>query len=337
MAIQGSFRGVGSYLRRALAVVASTGLLLGAVACTGEPDARETTPVTVAPSSSPPGPTASAGPTASPTPAVTPPVPSPAPPAPTTAAPTTPAPAPTTARPTTPAPVPPPPAPTTRPTTPAPFPTATLPAGWAGVDWEVLPTSRKVVALTFDGGASNTAVASILATLREEGVRATFFVTGQFARAYPDSVRAMAEGHPVGNHSDTHPYFSTSTNVVIRAELADAEASISPLTGHTTKPLFRFPYGDRTPLDISVVNGEGYIPFRWTVDTLGWKGTSGGITAAIVCDRVMDTARPGQIVLMHVGAHPTDGSTLDADALPCIITGLRERGYGFVNLREFTG
>lgn len=326
MATQGSFRSVGSHLRRALAVVASTGLLLGAVACTGEPDARETTPVTVAPSSSPP--------TASPTP----PVPSPTSPAPTTAAPTAPEPSPTTARPTTPAPIPPPPAPTTtKPTTPAPVPTATLPAGWAGVDWEVLPTSRKVVALTFDGGASNTAVASILATLREEEVRATFFVTGQFARTYPDSVRAMAVGHPVGNHSDTHPYFSTSTNVVIRAELAAAEASISPLTGRTTKPLFRFPYGDRTSLDISVVNGAGYIPFRWTVDTLGWKGTSGGITAAIVCDRVLDTARPGQIVLMHVGAHPTDGSTLDADALPCIITGLRERGYGFVNLREFTG
>jgi peptidoglycan/xylan/chitin deacetylase (PgdA/CDA1 family) len=56
--------------------------------------------------------------------------------------------------------------------------------------------------LTFDGGASNTAVASILATLRSAGVPATFFVTGQFARAYPDSVRAMAAaGHPVGNHS----------------------------------------------------------------------------------------------------------------------------------------
>lgn len=213
-----------------------------------------------------------------------------------------------------------------------------MPDGWEGVDWEVLPTSRKVAALTFDGGASNTAVASILATLRSAGVPATFFVTGQFARAYPDSVRAMAAaGHPVGNHSDTHPYFSTSTNVVIRAELAAAEASVSPLTGHTTRPLFRFPYGDRTPLDIAVVNGEGYVPFRWTVDTLGWKGTDGGITAAIVCDRVLDTARSGQIVLMHVGAHPTDGTTLDADALPCIIAGLRERGYGFVNLREFTG
>ena len=192
------------------------------------------------------------------------------------------------------------------------------------------------VALTFDGGASNSAVGTILQTLRDYGVPATFFVTGQFARNYPDDVRAMANaGHPVGNHSDTHPYFSTSTNVVIRQELSAAERSISALTGKTTVPLFRFPYGDRTNLDIQVVNGEGYVPFRWTVDSLGGKGLEGGSrTAQVTCDRVLNTATAGQIVLLHVGAHPQDGSTLDADALPCIIEGLQAKGYGFITLRD---
>ena len=88
---------------------------------------------------------------------------------------------------------------------------------------------------------------------------------------------------------------------------------------------------------IRTVNGEGYIPFRWTVDSLGWKGTSGGLTVDAVRDRVLDTARPGQIVLMHVGANPDDGTTLDADALPAIIEALRADGYAFVTLREFTG
>ena len=82
------------------------------------------------------------------------------------------------------------------------------------------------------------------------------------------------------------------------------------------------------------VNAAGYVPFRWTVDTLGWKGTSGGIDAATVLRRVLDTAQPGQIVLMHVGANPTDGTTLDADALPRVIEELSARGYGFVDLRE---
>lgn len=79
-------------------------------------------------------------------------------------------------------------------------------------------------------------------------------------------------------------------------------------------------------------NDNGYVCIRWTVDTLGWKGTSGGITEAIVRQRVLDAAQPGEIVLMHFGANPDDGTTLDADALPEIITGLSAMGYSFVTL-----
>lgn len=211
----------------------------------------------------------------------------------------------------------------------APWPS--VPAKWDDTDWESFPTTRSVVALTFDGGASDAGVSSILSTLDRYDATASFFVTGQFARAYPTAVRAMAAGgYPVGNHSNTHPYFSRRTSEAIRLELARAEAAIWPLTGKTTMPYFRFPYGDRTTTSIDIVNGFGYVPFRWTVDTLGWKGTSGGITASIVCQRVLSTAKPGQIVLMHVGANPDDGTTLDATALPCIIEGLRAKGYGFV-------
>ena len=242
---------------------------------------------------------------------------------------------------TTPPPAPPSsPAPSTAPTaatTTATAPTApaALVKAWAGQDIEAFDTQRKVVALTFDGGASGDAVESILATLKAYDVPATFFVTGAFARAYPRYVTAIdAAGHPVGNHSDTHPHFTQTTNEEIRVELAAAEKAISALTGSTTAPLFRFPFGDREDLDIRVVNAAGYIPVRWTVDTLGWKGTSGGITTAIIRQRVLDRLRPGQIVLMHVGAHPDDHSTLDADALPGVIQDLRARGYSFVTVPD---
>jgi peptidoglycan/xylan/chitin deacetylase (PgdA/CDA1 family) len=52
---------------------------------------------------------------------------------------------------------------------------------------------------------------------------------------------------------------------------------------------------------------------------------------------VLKAARPGEIVLMHVGAHPKDHSTLDADALPQVISGLRAKGYGFVTLEAVLG
>jgi len=53
--------------------------------------------------------------------------------------------------------------------------------------------------------------------------------------------------------------------------------------------------------------------------------------------RVLAAAAPGEIVLMHVGSNPTDGSTLDADALPSVIAGLRAQGYGFTTLRAMQG
>ena len=76
----------------------------------------------------------------------------------------------------------------------------------------------------------------------------------------------------------------------------------------------------------------GYVAVRWTVDTLGWKGTSGGMTAQQVSDRAVDALRPGAIVLMHVGSNPDDGTTLDADALPGMIDRMRGAGYSFVTL-----
>lgn len=204
---------------------------------------------------------------------------------------------------------------------------------WRGQDIEVFPTTQKVVALTFDGGADNSAVDSIISTLKANGVPATFFVTGDFAHDFPSDVRGMSQaGHPVGNHSNTHPYFTQLTDAAIRSELAAAESAISSLTAKPAKPLFRFPFGDRTAYDIQVVNNTGYIPIRWTVDTLGWKGTTEGITTSIVRQRVLSALKPGAIVLMHVGAHPEDGSTLDADALQGMINDIRARGYTFATV-----
>jgi peptidoglycan/xylan/chitin deacetylase (PgdA/CDA1 family) len=130
----------------------------------------------------------------------------------------------------------------------------------------------------------------------------------------------------------THPDFTDLTAAQIRTELSNAEAAIRRATGHSSRPLFRFPYGERDARTIRTVNELGYVAVRWTVDTLGWKGTSGGQSTTTVRTRTLDALRPGEIVLMHVGANPTDHSTLDADALPGIIDAIRGRGYQFVTL-----
>lgn len=228
----------------------------------------------------------------------------------------------------------PPATPTTRPSTPSTTPaptTCTLPSSLLGKDLETIPTTRKVVALTFDAGASNAGVASILATLAKEGVSATFFVTGDFVDAYPSSARAMTR-YPIGNHTYNHPDLTKLTDSQVRTEIRSAATRIAAVTGQNPRPYFRFPFGARDSRTIRLVNAECYVPFRWNVDTLGWKGTSGGQSVSTVVSRVLSAARPGEIVLMHVGANPDDGSTLDADALPSIISGLRAKGYSFVTL-----
>jgi peptidoglycan/xylan/chitin deacetylase (PgdA/CDA1 family) len=210
--------------------------------------------------------------------------------------------------------------------------------GLLGTDWTRIPTTAPVVALTFDAGGNANGLSSILATLQRENVAASFYLTGSFARAFPAQSNAVAiGGYPIGNHSDTHPHMPTLTDAQVRAELTAAHQSILRTTGAESRPLFRFPFGEVDARVLGLVNGGGYAAVRWTVDTLGWQGTSGGMTAQRVVDRAVGALQPGEIVLMHVGAHPEDGSTLDADALPGIIDAVRARGYRFVTLDALTG
>jgi peptidoglycan/xylan/chitin deacetylase (PgdA/CDA1 family) len=188
--------------------------------------------------------------------------------------------------------------------------------------------------LTFDAGANADAVPPILATLARERITATFFLTGDFVTKFPEQSRAITRaGHLVGNHSATHPAFAGLAVALIRGEVLGAAQSIATVTGADPRPLFRFPYGSKDARALTTVNSLGYVAVRWTVDTLGWQGTMNGTRSpAYTTDRVLQAATPGQIVLMHVGSNPTDHSSLDADALPAVIAGLRQRGYRFVTL-----
>ena len=208
----------------------------------------------------------------------------------------------------------------------------------AGQDWTVIPTSRRVVALTFDAGASADGVGSIVATLRRAGVPATFFLTGNFVRDFPAAARSIAAaGFRIGDHTVTHPHLTQLGDAAVRQEILGGASQITAVTGRNPAPLFRFPYGDADARTIAIANKAGYVPVRWTVDTLGWEGTAGHITAAVVASRVLAAARPGEIVLMHVGSNPDDHTTFDADALPTVISELRARGYSFVTMDALTG
>jgi peptidoglycan/xylan/chitin deacetylase (PgdA/CDA1 family) len=207
-----------------------------------------------------------------------------------------------------------------------------------GVDWTRIPTSARVIALTFDAGGNADGLASIRATLESKNVPATFYLTGSWTRSFPAQANEIVvTGFRIGNHSDTHPHFPSLTDAQVRDQILVAERTVLLGTGADTRPLFRFPYGDVDSRVLADVNSLNYVPVRWTVDSLGWQGTSGGMTVQKVVDRVLAAAQPGAIVLMHIGSNPTDRTTLDAAALPRVIDGLRARGYGFVTLQALTG
>lgn len=203
-----------------------------------------------------------------------------------------------------------------------------------GVEVERLPTTAKVVALTFDGAWDDAGVPRIMAALARYHATATFFVTGSWVKRYPAVARRLGRRYPLANHSWSHPQMTGLNDAEIRKEVRRAGWWIRAATGHDPKPLFRFPYGDRSARTIRAVNAMGYTSVRWTLDTWGWMGPPEGQSKQTVLHRVSTMLRPGDIVLLHVGAN-RDGSTLDADALPAILELLKRRGYRTVTLARW--
>lgn len=198
-----------------------------------------------------------------------------------------------------------------------------------------LPTSQHVIALTFDAGADNAGAPSILATLARAGVAATFFMTGRWAQLYPQWARRIAARYPIGNHTFDHRDLLSLTRQDVTSEVLKAKTAIQRATRRSPAALFRFPYGSSSASTLALVNNLGYTAVGWTVDTLGWEGTSLGQSRGSVTSRALAHLQPGEIILMHVGANPNDHSTLDADALAQIIRAIQARGYRFVTLNEY--
>ncbi len=200
-----------------------------------------------------------------------------------------------------------------------------------------LPTSDRVVALTFDAGADVGYTEQILDTLREENVRASFGLTGKWAEQNPELARRIVEdGHLLINHTYSHRSLtgaSTPSNALSYDERAEelwkTHSVLLELTGASTKPYFRPPYGDYDEQALRDVRSRGYeYNIMWSVDSLGWKG----LTRAEILERVLDSLEPGAIYLFHVGSQSQDGP-----ALPSIISELRDRGYGFAGVDEYVG
>jgi peptidoglycan/xylan/chitin deacetylase (PgdA/CDA1 family) len=203
-----------------------------------------------------------------------------------------------------------------------------------GVEVDRLPTRAKLVALTFDAGADAAGAERILSALATRRAAATFFLTGRWVQRYPRLARRIGRRYAVANHTWSHSRMTPLSSSEVRKEIRRAEWWIRAGTGRDPRPLFRFPYGDRDARTIAIANSLGYTSVRWSLDTWGWMGTSGGMSAGAVQRRVATRLRPGDILLLHVGGG-RDGSMLDTRALPDVLRQIERRGYRFATLERF--
>lgn len=192
-------------------------------------------------------------------------------------------------------------------------------------------TSSKVVALTFDDGADGTNTNKILDILARNNVKATFFLTGSGTKHHPQLIRnVVAKGHQLGNHSYTHPDFTKLSATQMKSELDRTEAIVKSVTGKTTKPIFRAPFGAVNNAVLNGVGAAGYAyTIQWDIDTVDWRGLSG----SQINTKVQANVKPGSIVLMHTGA----GASGTPGALPTMISQLKAKGYKFVTVSQLIG
>lgn len=193
-----------------------------------------------------------------------------------------------------------------------------------------LPLRTRSVALTFDVEYDDAGVDPVLRTLAHEGVPATFFVSPLLALTDPAHVRAMAAVGRVGLLVSGASIEPEDLSELVRS----GRDTLRRVLGHEPAPLARFPVRESASALPGVAARACVLAVRWTVDAGGWVGIVGGQTEATVVRTVQGGAAPGAVVRMVLGANPTDGSTLDADALPGALAALRSDGYAVVDLED---
>ncbi|MCZ7571182.1 MAG: polysaccharide deacetylase family protein [Ardenticatenaceae bacterium] len=176
------------------------------------------------------------------------------------------------------------------------------------------------LAVTFEAAGDPSPADSILQTLHESGVQATFFLDGQWARAHSELVRRIAaEGHELANHGFNHPDWTTLSDEAIRADLEMTESLVRELTGREVKPWARPPYGAVNDRVLAVLERAGYhAVYRNAVDGGHWPGET---NADSIYQRSIQSAIPGGVIVFHTNRPETPR------ALPGILDDLSAAGF----------
>lgn len=180
---------------------------------------------------------------------------------------------------------------------------------------------QKKIALTFDDGPHPYYTEQLLDGLKERGVKATFFVTGEHAKLHADIIKRMSEdGHLIGNHTYSHMQLGKTNREEFKEELVQTNEVIKGITGEEVIYV-RPPYGS---WDKELETELNMFPVLWTIDPLDW--CSDNVDA--VTKKVLSKAGENDIILMHDYYASTVTAALQ------IVDELQKEGYEFVTVEE---
>ena len=173
------------------------------------------------------------------------------------------------------------------------------------------PHKPNEIALTFDDGPNPRWTPQLLDTLAAHGVKATFFLIGQYAAQQPELVRRIhAAGHLVGNHTWTHPDLAITGKLQTREELTRTSSELEQILGAPIK-YFRPPFGSRRPATLRIARELGLIPVMWNAMAYDWNTNSPELILTRSEKLIARNSKRGKAtnLLLHDGSQ----LTLEAD------------------------
>ena len=181
--------------------------------------------------------------------------------------------------------------------------------------------SKDSVYLTFDAGYDNGMMEEILNTLKLKNVKATFFLTGDFVKRFPElTKRIVNEGHIACNHSYTHRKITTLSKEELANDLGKLEKSFYELTKQEMPKYFRPPEGNFDKASLTNLKNLGYTTVFWSIAYVDWKTDAQPEPGASV-QKLTDSAHGGEILLLH------SVSSTNAEILGEVIDNFRAEGF----------
>ncbi len=199
--------------------------------------------------------------------------------------------------------------------------------------------NEKVAYLTFDDGPSKSVTPLILDLLKQENIKATFFVLGSRVKSYPNLVkREYDEGHFIANHGYSHVYSSIYSSIDTILEEYNKTQNViqnaigEPYNGH----LFRFPGGSTGGKYKKIKSEAKAVLAQNEIGFVDWNALSedaaGAKTKEALIANIKATVGEKNVVVILM--HDAGDKILTYETLPDVIAYLRERGYTFKNFYD---